>query len=689
MATVKTIDQINARLQRGEAIVLTAMEFKDRVRKGHHWRVDEVDVVTTATRAIMSGTSSAVVMPLEGLRQGEALERLWLNGVPCTPGAPDDAVDLVDVLINGTAESRDHHGRYGGGHLMRDLIEGKTIEIEAKTSSGRSIYGQVTIDDMPFARLYATRNVYQNYSAFTNARNEKSYLGMPQSIFSSRPMPRLKSITTSGSGELTPLANDPDGDVIRSGTKVLVNGMPGTIIGWGTRSHPGGRNLSLAADMKGMDPQYMGGARTSHGVEVTNGIAVPIPVLDQRVLDNLVQTLDETLPMKIADISDRVPLAEATFGDVWDGASLKVQFRPERCIVCSFQCAAEYYCPMQAISWREKTIYQDLCIACGACTANCPGGAFTGENRPPLGAIGSVPAFETNLPISFRMTYGNNGRAVQWRQPLADPRDASLPALDIWFDIMDRCKLEMPSFASRRKDELARAVADEILAGNDLTSGIRVSDLMPMENPPGGILWPSIDAKDNHFEDDRFGRGDVRGKNILFRRHRGYGKSAHRFPVGQALIDVSDACHRSLESYAASELTSCDGELKLIVTVGVDFIPGWSGGRPTPGLAASWPVVRIHPETGLHHEVITGSIVTVFNENGRFVGRAELSLTVDRDVVWCIETPGHDARRTVAFELFEVPPNGEPRRPFAFVKLCAQSPRREDADAMMLGRQVD
>src|SRR3569833_1521138 len=276
----------------------------------------------------------------------------------------------------------------------------------------------MTLDEMPFARLYATRNSYQNYSAFTNFRNEGSYLGMPQSIFSSRPMPRVKSITTSGSGELSPLANDPDGYVIRSGTKVLVNGMPGTVIGWGTRSHPGGRNLSLTADMKGMDPQFMGGARTSHGVEVTNGVAIPIPILDQHVLDQLAETLDETLPMTISDISDRAPVATATFDDVWRDASLKVQFSPDRCVVCSTQCAAEYYCPMQAISWREKTIYQDLCIACGACTANCPGGAVAGEDRPPLGAIGAVPAFETKLPISFRMS--NRRRAIMLAEMLKD-----------------------------------------------------------------------------------------------------------------------------------------------------------------------------------------------------------------------------------------------------------------------------
>jgi len=414
----KTISGINDKLRRGEAVVMTAMEFKAEVRKGRRFTPEDVDVVTTATRAIMSGTSATVVMPLAEDGDFDRLKALWLNGVPCVTGLnPVEKSGHVDVVINGTAESRDHHGRYGGGHLMRDLVEGKSVEVEAVTMDGRRIVREVTMDEMPFARLYAMRNVYQNYTAFTNVKNASSYLNNPVSIFASRSMPRLKSITVSGSGELNPMANDPDGKVIRSGMKILVNGVPGTLIGWGTRSHEGGRNLSLAADMKGMDPQFMGGAKTSHGVEVTNGVAIPFPILDQRTLDRLAETLDENIPMQIADVSDRVPIEQATYADLWQGAALKVQFRKERCIVCSTQCAAEYYCPMQAISWRDATIYQELCIACGACTANCPGGAFSGWDDEPMGCIGKVPAFGRDLPVSFRMA--NRRRAMMLAELLA------------------------------------------------------------------------------------------------------------------------------------------------------------------------------------------------------------------------------------------------------------------------------
>ena len=301
---------------------------------------------------------------------------------------------------------------------MRDLVEGKTIEVEAEADNGRRFRSELTLADMPFARLYAFRNDYQNYAAFTNVKNQPAYLGFPASIFTSRPIPWLKSISTSGSGEINPLENDPDAHVLRSGMKIMVNGSVGTLIGWGTRSHKGGLNLSLSADLSGMDPEFMGGVKTSHGVEVMNGIAIPFPIIDQRTLDTLAHCLDENIPLRIADISDRIPLTEATYADVWDGAALEVEFDADRCIVCSFQCPAEYYCPMGAISWRDKNIDQGLCIACGACTANCPGGAFMGKGQAPEGRIGTVPAFGTELPVTFRLS--NRRRAQMLAQRLKD-----------------------------------------------------------------------------------------------------------------------------------------------------------------------------------------------------------------------------------------------------------------------------
>jgi putative methanogenesis marker 16 metalloprotein len=405
MTARKTIGEINDRLKKGEAVVMTAMEFKKEVRGGYKFKVSDVDVVTTATRAVMSGTSAMLVIPIAEDGAFRRAERIWLNGVPSLTGShPVEGSGKVDTMVYGTAESRDHPGRYGGGHLMRDLVEGKEIEVECLTSEGKTIFTSFTKRDLDFARLYSFRNDYQNYMAFANIKNHKSYRTNPSSIFTCRPLPLLKGIVASGSGELNPLENDPHGRIIRAGMKIMINKAPGTLIGYGTRSTPAMRALSVAADIFAMDPEFMGGFKTSFGVEVTTGIAVPFPVLGQEILDDLSNCLDENIPLKLADIGDRIPLMDLSYADIWEGARLEVEFDAERCIYCSFQCPAEYYCPMGAISWKDKRIDQSLCVACGACTANCMGGAFMGKGDVPKGRIGEVRAFGTEIPVIFRQS---------------------------------------------------------------------------------------------------------------------------------------------------------------------------------------------------------------------------------------------------------------------------------------------
>ena len=401
----KTISEINEKLLRGEAVVMTAMEFKREVRSGYKFRVSDVDVVTTATRGLMSGTSAMVVVPFGGRGTFRQADKIWLNGVPCLPGMGDGGGSgTVDTVIYGTAESIDCEGRYGGGHLMRDIVEGKEIHAEVLTDEGKTITASFTLDDLTFARMYSFRNAFQNYYAFANIKNHVSYRENMRSIFSCRSLPVMRGLSCAGSGELNPLENDPYARVIRAGMKILVNKAPGVVIGYGTRSSPRMRNLSLAADMFGMDPEYMGGFITSGGVEIINSVAVPFPVLSQDILDDLSRCLDESIPLHLADIGDRRHIADVTYADVWSGAKLEIAFDPDRCVYCSFKCPAEYYCPMQAISWRDKTIDERLCFGCGACTANCPGGAFMGKGDVPRGCIGHVHALDTDIPIIFRQS---------------------------------------------------------------------------------------------------------------------------------------------------------------------------------------------------------------------------------------------------------------------------------------------
>ena len=212
----------------------------------------------------------------------------------------------------------------------------------------------------------------------------------------------------SGNGGLNPLENDREFRTMRVGSKVLLNKAPGVIVGSGTRSKPEKANLSIVADMFEMDPEFIGGFKTSYGPEITNSVAIPIPLLDPEIIDGIADALDENIPLPVADIGDRVPLEFKRYADAWSPmgqpSGLEVEFDPDRCICCSFNCPAEYYCPMDAISWRKKEIDPVKCFACGACTLNCLGGAFKEKGRDYRGNLGIIQAQGLDLPIVFRQS---------------------------------------------------------------------------------------------------------------------------------------------------------------------------------------------------------------------------------------------------------------------------------------------
>ena len=145
----KTIAEINAKLAAGEAVVMTAMELKARVRGGEKLSVADVDVVTTATRGVMSGTAAMLSLPI-GVENSKP-EEVLINGVPCLPQFRTRD-GFTPVLINGTEESIENHGHYGGGHVLRELVERKPVEVAYKIN-GKSVCTTVTIDELAFARL--------------------------------------------------------------------------------------------------------------------------------------------------------------------------------------------------------------------------------------------------------------------------------------------------------------------------------------------------------------------------------------------------------------------------------------------------------------------------------------------------------------------------------------------------------
>ncbi len=134
----------------------------------------------------------------------------------------------MDLVINGTSYADD---RYGGGHIFRDLVKGKEIYVFVE-AQGRTYENRVTLDDIDFARIITTRLSFKNYHALINPTAT-----MISTIFSVTGLTGpFTETSVSGCGEINPLQNDPSHRTIGVGTRVLLNGAPGYIMGKGTRS---------------------------------------------------------------------------------------------------------------------------------------------------------------------------------------------------------------------------------------------------------------------------------------------------------------------------------------------------------------------------------------------------------------------------------------------------------------------
>jgi putative methanogenesis marker 16 metalloprotein len=281
--------------------------------------VDDVDVVTTATRGVMSGTLAILSFPIADPGVFSRAEQVSLNGVPAHVGpCPNEHLGIVDLIIHGTAQ-RDR--RYGGGHLFHDLIRGAEIDVVVRTPE-KEILRTLSIDSIPYARMLTTRSAYRNYSAFVNPGEQAP------SIFSVADFGGgCREAVFGGCGELNPL--EKDHGTIGTGTRVLMNGAIGYVIGEGTRSAPDRRNLSLTADMHGMNGSYIGGFATSAGADVINSVAVPIPILDEEIL-SATSRLDSEIELPILDVQTRSALGRTDYSQVWS-PDPGVTFDPARC----------------------------------------------------------------------------------------------------------------------------------------------------------------------------------------------------------------------------------------------------------------------------------------------------------------------------------------------------------------------
>src|SRR5512137_2575295 len=99
---MRTLAEINKRIENEEAIVLTAQEVCDLIKHDKESSLKDVDVVTTATRAIMSGTYAVLSFPVAESRSFVRAECAWINGVPASIGpCPNERLGIIDMMVFG------------------------------------------------------------------------------------------------------------------------------------------------------------------------------------------------------------------------------------------------------------------------------------------------------------------------------------------------------------------------------------------------------------------------------------------------------------------------------------------------------------------------------------------------------------------------------------------------------------
>ena len=365
----RTISQINQKIENGDANIYTAEEFKKLIKEGNTPSFDEVDVVTTGTCGVMSGTAAILNFIVSGPGEFIRAEEVFLNGVPAHTGpCPNEWLGAIDVILHGTTHSIYDHN-YGGGFVLKELLEGKTIDVRVESVEGKTIENTITIDDIGRGQIIGTRMAFKNYTAFVNTYNEPI-----NSIFSAIPLEgNLSGLTFSGCGDLNPLQNDIPHNVIKTGTRFLFNGAEGYILGDGTRSSAEKPNLMMSADYKQMDPYYLGGYKTGQGGEVYDTVAIPIPVLNEEIYNNLLIT-DENIKLPLAEIKGRhLPLGETNYKEMWEGYDLRPQYGRSKCSKCD-SCTIEEICPTNAFSNERLDLTR--CFGCGLCAHFCKNDAF-------------------------------------------------------------------------------------------------------------------------------------------------------------------------------------------------------------------------------------------------------------------------------------------------------------------------
>ncbi|MEB3309138.1 MAG: homocysteine biosynthesis protein [Snowella sp.] len=350
---MRTIAEINDKIRRKKAIAWTVEEVKAKVQEiGVEKVFKQVDVVCTGTFEPME--SSGAFINLGHTDPPIKIRQCWIDGIPAYAafGAVDlslGATAMMDYSSSGDLLDGDYRSgnpsERGGGHVIEDLIAGKSVSLRA--------VGQVT-DCYPRASLettinsktinqfylYNPRNLYQNFIVGVNGGDRQlyTYLGPLQ--------PRLGNAVFSNPGAISPLFNDPQLEIIGIGSRIFLGGGVGYIAWEGTQHFPlqkrlpnqtpigPAATLALIGDAKQMQAKWVRGCYfKNYGASLMLGVGVPLPVLNEKVIEYcavrdeeiVAPVVDFSIPRRVRPTFGLVSYAQLKSGKITiEGKSVRV-----------------------------------------------------------------------------------------------------------------------------------------------------------------------------------------------------------------------------------------------------------------------------------------------------------------------------------------------------------------------------
>jgi uncharacterized protein (DUF39 family) len=218
--------------------------------------------------------------------------------------------------------------KYGGGHVIQELLEGKDIRLEA-TGYGTDCYPRkkletlVSLKDLNEAVLFNIRNSYQNYNVAVNTSDKiiYTYMGTLK--------PNIGNANYCSAGQLSPLLKDPYYKTIGVGTRIFLGGGVGYVAWHGTQHNPlvkrkengipcaPAGTLAVIGDLKQMKAEWLRGtSMLGYGVSLNVGIGVPIPVLNEEIAKSAA-IKDEEIYAPVVEYSQNYPnFVAGTLGEV-------------------------------------------------------------------------------------------------------------------------------------------------------------------------------------------------------------------------------------------------------------------------------------------------------------------------------------------------------------------------------------